>query len=108
MGLISSAPEINTLAAQADTTAGLYFVTAFNGLLAPYWDPGAGGLMIGTYDCSVATYLFVVRPVSFQCRPESIHNTSSHCSRDARSERVPDAGDPGCDEARFQSRLETS
>ncbi|KAF8523603.1 hypothetical protein JB92DRAFT_2883279 [Gautieria morchelliformis] len=47
MGLISSAPEINTLAAKADTTAGLYFVTAFNGLLAPYWDPGAGGLLIG-------------------------------------------------------------
>ncbi|KAF8576472.1 glycerol kinase [Ramaria rubella] len=47
MGLISSAGEINTLAAKEDTTGGLYFVTAFNGLLAPYWDPGAGGMLIG-------------------------------------------------------------
>lgn len=47
MGLIQSAGEINTLAAKTETTGGLYFVTAFNGLLAPYWDPGAGGLLIG-------------------------------------------------------------
>ncbi|KIJ55610.1 hypothetical protein M422DRAFT_41547 [Sphaerobolus stellatus SS14] len=47
MGLIQSAAEINTLAAKSENTGGLYFVTAFNGLLAPYWDPGAGGLLIG-------------------------------------------------------------
>lgn len=47
MCLISSAEEINTLAGKSDTTGGVYFVTAFNGLLAPYWDPGAGGLLIG-------------------------------------------------------------
>ena len=50
MGLISSASEVNTLAAKTDTTGGLYFVTAFNGLLAPYWDPSAGGLLIGASD----------------------------------------------------------
>ena len=48
MGLIQSAPDINTLAAKSENNGGLYFVTAFNGLLAPYWDPGAGGLLIGT------------------------------------------------------------
>jgi len=47
MGLIQSAGEINTLAAKVEDTGGVYFVTAFNGLLAPYWDPGAGGLLIG-------------------------------------------------------------
>ncbi|KLO19006.1 glycerol kinase [Schizopora paradoxa] len=47
MGLIQSAGEVNTLAAKEDSTGGVYFVTAFSGLLAPYWDPGAAGLLIG-------------------------------------------------------------
>lgn len=47
MSLISSASEVNDLAAKEPTTGGIYFVTAFSGLLAPYWDPGAAGLLIG-------------------------------------------------------------
>ena len=47
MGFIKSASEINTLAASVPDTGGVYFVTAFSGLLAPYWDPGAAGLLIG-------------------------------------------------------------
>jgi glycerol kinase len=48
MGFIKSASEINTLAASVPDTGGVCFVTAFSGLLAPYWDPGAAGLLIGT------------------------------------------------------------
>ncbi len=48
MGFIEHAAEVNTLAAKEPTTGGVYFVTAFSGLLAPYWDPSATGLMIGT------------------------------------------------------------
>ncbi|KAI0264286.1 hypothetical protein BGY98DRAFT_1092080 [Russula aff. rugulosa BPL654] len=29
------------------STSGVYFITAFSGLLAPYWDPGATGLLVG-------------------------------------------------------------
>jgi glycerol kinase len=47
MRMISSAAEVNHLAARENDTAGVYFVTAFSGLLAPYWDPGAAGLLIG-------------------------------------------------------------
>lgn len=47
MNLISSAGEINSLARKVPSTGGVYFVTAFSGLLAPYWDPGAAGLLIG-------------------------------------------------------------
>ncbi|KAF8889329.1 glycerol kinase [Infundibulicybe gibba] len=47
MSLISSASEVNDLAAREPSTGGVYFVTAFSGLLAPYWDPGAAGLLIG-------------------------------------------------------------
>ena len=48
MNLIDSAAEVNALAGRVSSTEGVYFVTAFSGLLAPYWDPGAGGLLIGT------------------------------------------------------------
>lgn len=47
IGLISSASHINTLAASVPSTSGVYFVTAFSGLLAPYWDSSATGLLIG-------------------------------------------------------------
>ncbi|KAH7885872.1 hypothetical protein F5I97DRAFT_1809204 [Phlebopus sp. FC_14] len=47
LGFIKSANEINTLAASVADTGGVYFVTAFSGLLAPYWDSGAAGLLIG-------------------------------------------------------------
>lgn len=47
MSLINSAPEINDLAAKVPDAGGIYFVTAFSGLLAPYWDSGAAGLLIG-------------------------------------------------------------
>jgi len=47
MGLINSASEINTLAGSVPSASGVYFVTAFSGLLAPYWDSDATGLLIG-------------------------------------------------------------
>ncbi|ETW78783.1 hypothetical protein HETIRDRAFT_459941 [Heterobasidion irregulare TC 32-1] len=47
MGLIASASQINDLAASVPSTGGVYFVTAFSGLLAPYWDPTATGLLVG-------------------------------------------------------------
>ncbi|KAI0690300.1 glycerol kinase [Cytidiella melzeri] len=47
MNMVKSAAEINTLAAKATNTGGLYFVTAFGGLFAPYWDPSATGMIIG-------------------------------------------------------------
>lgn len=47
MGFIKSASEINDLARSTPDSGGIYFVTAFSGLLAPYWDPGAAGLIIG-------------------------------------------------------------
>ncbi|KAH0836528.1 hypothetical protein J3R83DRAFT_8167 [Lanmaoa asiatica] len=49
MGFIKSASEINDLARSTADSGGIYFVTAFSGLLAPYWDPGAAGLIIGIY-----------------------------------------------------------
>ena len=47
MGVIKDAAEINTLAESVEDTGGVYFVTAFSGLFAPYWDDSAVGTIIG-------------------------------------------------------------
>ena len=47
MNMVTSAAEVNTLAAHVPNTGGLYFVTAFGGLFAPYWDTTATGMIIG-------------------------------------------------------------
>lgn len=45
--LIHSAPECDELAEEVPDSGGLYFVPAFTGLGAPYWDMYARGTMIG-------------------------------------------------------------
>ena len=47
LGLIAEAGEIGPLAAQVADSGDVYFVPALTGLGAPYWDPGARGLLIG-------------------------------------------------------------
>jgi glycerol kinase len=47
LGLISSAPEIETLAATVEDNGGCYFVPAFSGLFAPYWRSDARGAIVG-------------------------------------------------------------
>ena len=47
LGLISSAPEIETLAQTVDDNGGAYFVPAFSGLFAPYWRSDARGVIVG-------------------------------------------------------------
>ena len=47
LGLISEAAEIERLAAECESTDGVYLVPAFVGLGAPYWDPAARGTLIG-------------------------------------------------------------
>ena len=45
--LITDAPECDEFAMQVENSNGLYFVPAFTGLGAPYWDMYARGCMIG-------------------------------------------------------------
>jgi glycerol kinase len=47
IGLIQSAPEIETLAKTVDDNGGVYFVPAFSGLFAPYWRADARGALVG-------------------------------------------------------------
>jgi glycerol kinase len=47
LGLISSAPEVETLARSVDDNGGAYIVPAFSGLFAPHWRPDARGAIVG-------------------------------------------------------------
>lgn len=47
LGLIDSAPEVETLAKTVDDNGGIYFVPAFSGLYAPYWKDDARGVIAG-------------------------------------------------------------
>ena len=47
LGIIERSDQIEALARQVDDTADCYFVPAFTGLGAPYWDPFARGTIVG-------------------------------------------------------------
>lgn len=47
LGIINESKDISTLSAKVKDTAGVYFVTAFSGLFAPYWRDDARGTICG-------------------------------------------------------------
>ena len=47
LGLISSAAEIEQIAASVEDNGGAYVVPAFSGLFAPHWRPDARGAIVG-------------------------------------------------------------
>jgi glycerol kinase len=47
LGIIDSAPEVETLAASVEDNGDVYFVPAFSGLFAPYWRSDARGVIVG-------------------------------------------------------------
>ncbi|HHS98450.1 MAG TPA: glycerol kinase [Chloroflexi bacterium] len=47
LGLIRSAAETEEIAKSVEDAGGIYFVPAFSGLFAPYWDMDARGVIVG-------------------------------------------------------------
>ncbi|QNO36829.1 glycerol kinase GlpK [Protaetiibacter sp. SSC-01] len=47
LGIIRTAPEVETLAETVDDNGDVYIVPAFSGLFAPYWRPDARGAIVG-------------------------------------------------------------
>ena len=47
LGIIKASAEVEQLALTVNETGGVYFVPAFAGLGAPYWDPNARGTIAG-------------------------------------------------------------
>ena len=70
LGIITTAPEVNTLASSVEDTGGVVFVPALTGLGAPHWDPNARGsifgLTRGTTKAHIA--LATIEALAFQVR----------------------------------------
>ncbi len=47
LGIVNSAPEVDTLAESVYDNGGVYIVPAFSGLFAPYWRSDARGIIAG-------------------------------------------------------------
>ncbi|MFY9550270.1 MAG: glycerol kinase GlpK, partial [Thermoanaerobaculia bacterium] len=57
LGIIRTAPEVDTLADRAPDSGGVVVVPAFTGLGAPYWDSGARGAIFGLTRGTTAAHL---------------------------------------------------
>jgi len=57
LGIIKTSSEIEQLAKQVSSTDGVYFVPAFAGLGAPYWDPYARGTIFGLSRATTAAHI---------------------------------------------------
>jgi len=70
LGLIGSSSELEDLASRVEDNGGVYFVPAFVGLGAPYWDPYARGLMIGVTGGTTGAHLAraVIEAMAYQTR----------------------------------------
>uniref|UniRef100_A0A672ITW6 glycerol kinase n=1 Tax=Salarias fasciatus TaxID=181472 RepID=A0A672ITW6_SALFA len=70
MGIVKSSSEIESLAAAAGTSYGCYFVPAFSGLYAPYWEPSARGIICGLTQFTNKSHLAfaALEAVCFQTR----------------------------------------
>uniref|UniRef100_A0A8C5CME9 Probable glycerol kinase n=1 Tax=Gadus morhua TaxID=8049 RepID=A0A8C5CME9_GADMO len=70
MGIVKSTAEIEKLAAAAGSSYGCYFVPAFSGLYAPYWEPSARGIICGLTQFTNKNHLAfaALEAVCFQTR----------------------------------------
>jgi len=57
LGLIPDSAAVETLARQTPDNGGVYFVPAFTGLGAPYWDAGSRGALVGLSRGSSAAHI---------------------------------------------------
>jgi glycerol kinase len=70
LGLIRTAAESETLARSVSDTGGVYFVPAFVGLGAPYWDMYARGTVVGLTRGTTAAHLAraALEAIAYQSR----------------------------------------
>ncbi|XP_006885352.1 PREDICTED: glycerol kinase 2-like [Elephantulus edwardii] len=70
LGILETLEEIETLAKEVGTSYGCYFIPAFSGLYAPYWEPSARGIICGltqfTNKCHIA--FAALEAICFQTR----------------------------------------
>jgi glycerol kinase len=82
LGLIQSSAEIETLARTASDNGGVYFVPAFSGLYAPYWQANARGVIVGLTRYANKGHLAraVLEATAYQTR-EVLESMEQDCAR---------------------------
>lgn len=92
LGIISSASESEELALQVESTGGVYFVPAFNGLFAPFWRDDARGVCIGITRFTNKAHIAraVLESMCFQVRDvlDSMHKDAEGEEKDENGEFV--------------------
>ncbi|MCW2539276.1 MAG: glpK [Frankiales bacterium] len=83
LGLISTAAEIETVAASVPDNGGAYLVPAFSGLFAPYWRDDARGALVG-----------LTRFVNRGHLARAVLEATAYQTRDVLEAMVADAGVP--------------
>ncbi|KAH8303834.1 hypothetical protein KR018_008993 [Drosophila ironensis] len=77
MGIIHSSAEIEGIARAVDSSLDVYFVPAFNGLYAPYWNQDARGVICGLSEKTTSEHIVraTLEAVCFQVRDilDSMH-----------------------------------
>lgn len=70
MGLIRTAAESEQIALTVPGTGGVYFVPAFSGLGAPYWDAGARGTLTGITAATTGAHVVraALESIAYQTR----------------------------------------
>ena len=70
LGIIRKAADVEALAQKVEDTGGVYFVPAFAGLGAPYWNPDARGTMVGITRGTTAAHIAraAVESIAYQTR----------------------------------------
>ncbi|RWY55515.1 glycerol kinase GlpK [Mucilaginibacter gilvus] len=68
LGIIKTSAEVEQLALSVKDTGGVYFVPAFAGLSAPYWDPDARGTIVGITRGTTAGHiaLAAIQSIAYQ------------------------------------------
>ncbi|KDE06233.1 hypothetical protein MVLG_03392 [Microbotryum lychnidis-dioicae p1A1 Lamole] len=108
LGLIKDAKEAGELAEEVEDTGGVYFVTGFSGLFAPYWDMAATGMLIGlsTYTTKHHICRATLEATCFQTRAileAMTKDTQGHASPEGSVSNGRDDGDSD-DEADFKPK----
>lgn len=70
LGLLNSSGDIEKVARTVGSTHGVYFVPAFSGLYAPYWEPDARGIICGLTQFTTRAHIAraTLEAVCFQVR----------------------------------------
>ena len=89
LGIIQSASGIEALAASVPDSGGVYFVPAFAGLGAPYWNPQARGALVGLTRGTTAAHIAraALEAIAFQSM-ELMQAMQADCGRALSDLRV--------------------